>query len=1217
MRHVDDSKRLWTLMTTDFRWSCGALREHGVDVHFPDGTKRAEEVKLQPFEVVVAVVFARLRPDYDWWVTPNRPDGGIDFIGRGAFLRSSELGIDAAITIGGQCKKRDRVHDIVSELSGSFIRMANTLHPTFFVAAISNDLATERIAAAKDLLEKTLQRHCHILNRKQIEALIADNFAAAQPIVRTAFSNEDAAFVSRYFGGRSAAEVSLTMQVSAPSVVLAGEAFRVAVQITRNSLAQRSFRLRWIPTEHDSTLTLVVPIAAASSEGIALDFGSEGNTNPFVIEQSLEFLLYPVGAQRLGSIEICTENLASPIVVERLPAVEVADNLRPPFYDAPYREPLDELQRGLVRARAGKVSCVGLMGAGGAGKTRLCEEMCLEARRKGATIVSARQAHSAEFPRRILANLLISMLGGERKHQTAADHVDETLSRLEPKLAAHARNAIEILLGQAGRSGSPEDDQALLSVFVVLIAERARSSTVVVHLHDLHWCTRDVLETIERLIWQLGHVSIRGVRGAPPGGIRALFILEGRRHEHRDGSEVGWTTHVFERFIERIECPVARCRAFQAQESITFAQRIFEQSHSANQMLSSGLGKLQDGLIAAVHRVAGGNPLHMLEQVKLFQQHGIVAQNPRTGFMYLTKPDFTSAPIPVTVFETIEARWRYYQIHQKGIATLLWAVALADDNLPPALFQYLWSRLAPEATQPQIESTEFLHFPRRTEEGVQVSFRHENYFQAIRGIQLTLDERAPVVEAFSAWFTKARYLDPGLRYVEAKVELEAPRPDFNHARRVLRAARESALRRRDRGLASRIIATLLDQVTWPSDQNKPLSASSFIRACDDEVALCSELVAAGDTDVAYERIRHVVPKIASRMRAGAATSSVFGGLNRRRFTLLGLQAQILYHDRKPAEALEITDDAVRQLESLHTERLEREREAWRIVTMEVRNIHSVAVALAGDMPRAVEESRKAARIAEMFLETSPEALDVVITYANILLCEAPEESEAMLLEHLELSRRDFIPQATRLDLDLNLAMARIVLGHRKGQLLDRRGENRLTLADDSLELVFREAYHLGRLAQAAAAALLLGLVRALRDQHDDIDWFSQAASLAIRARQRETLWRAYINLAHSLHRRGQPAGDAASAAFDIMSESLASYAEPDRTPRFGLLAVPMAHATRYVLLRGDEKATKAFQRFPALRAMFSSIERGELKDDRNGWTSHEWLRCGSADYVIY
>jgi hypothetical protein len=33
--------------------------------------------------------------------------------------------------------------------------------------------------------------------------------------------------------------------------------------------------------------------------------------------------------------------------------------------------------------------------------------------------------------------------------------------------------------------------------------------------------------------------------------------------------------------------------------------------------------------------------------------------------------------------------------------------------------------------------------------------------------------------------------------------------------------------------------------------------------------------------------------------------------------------------------------------------------------------------------------------------------------------------------------------------------------------------------------------------------------------------------------------------------------------------------------------------------------------------MFSSIERGELKDDRDGWTSHEWLRIGSADYVIY
>ena len=196
-------------------------------------------------------------------------------------------------------------------------------------------------------------------------------------------------------------------------------------------------------------------------------------------------------------------------------------------------------------------------------------------------------------------------------------------------------------------------------------------------------------------------------------------------------------------------------------------------------------------------------------------------------------------------------------------------------------------------------------------------------------------------------------------------------------------------------------------------------------------------------------------------------------------------------------------------------------------------------------------------------------------------------------------------------------MARIVLAHRSSHARDANGENRLSAADEALSSVYREAYALGRFAQASAAALLIGLVRALRDQPDEIDWLTDAVALAIRARQRETLWRAYVNLAHALYRSGRPSRDAAAAALEIMSDSLTAYAEPDRTPRFALLAVPLAHATRYLLLADDPRGTAALRRFPALQAMFASIERAELKADRNRWTSHEWLRVGSADYVIY
>lgn len=1218
-RNTEGVKHVWELMVTDFYWSREALAKLRVGLRSTTGATSPAKVKLQPFEVIVAAVFAQLRPDYDWWVTPNRADRGVDFMGRGVFLSSRELGIDAAITIGGQCKKRGPRKDIVNELSGSFVKMERTHHPTFFVAAFAAPLTSKRIIQAKEDLERAFHRHCHILDRPQLESLISANLIAVKPIIRQAFDRKDADYVLNYFEQQAGPKAALDLQLFAPSSVLAGESFRVRLQISSSCISENSFRLRWNPSSHQQSAMLLAPLGADSKEGIGFSFQIAASEDPFIVEHDLEFLLYAIGNQPLGTISIQPDGTpGEPMTITDLPAVDVVENLRPPFYDVPYQAALDELERGLVRARAGRVSSVAIVGAGGAGKTRLCEEMCLESRRHGASVVSASQAHSTEFPRRILANLLLGLTDAGLPNDTITNRIADILSRLEPGLANRARPAIETLCGQAGKLGSFDDDQALLSVLVLLIAQRSRSHPVIVHLHDLHWCTLDVLETIDRLIWQLDHLKVHVASDAPTSGIRVLFLLEGRMHEYREDSETGFSTQVFERFIERLACPVARCRSFERHESAAFARRLFEQGHSANRMLPRALLELQEELIDTVDRVAGGNPLHMLEQVKLLQQHGILAQNPRTGFMYMNKPDFRHVSLPPTVFETIEARWRYYWVNDRSLAVLLWAVALVDDNLPGPLFRHLWSRLASEVTQTKIESTEFLHFPQSDEEGLQVSFRHENYFQTVRRIQLPEAQRRTVVDTYSSWFSVAKGLSPVLRYLQAKVELEAPNPDLRNIAKILRAAQATALKRKDRSLTSRILVTLLDGVTWPSNQRKLLTLGSLIHACDDEVALCKNLSRAGQTDVAYERIQHTLDAIEARLRSHSVrTCNAVDPIMRRRLILLTMKARLLYRDRRPAEAVAITDDAVKELNAFVAAMTTGERHNWNDVIMEVYHAHSVTVALAGDIRRALVEGRKAADIAETLLTTSPHALDVIITYANILLSEAPEKTELLLQRYLLFSEPNRIREDTRLRLDLNISMARIIMGYREARAKERNGRSRLAMAHETLLGVFKHAHPLGRLGEAAAAALLLGLISALRDTTDEIDWFSQAISLAIRGRQLEILWRAHINLAHSLYRSGKSAHDAAAAALDILMYSLSSYAEPDRNPRFDLLSVPMAHAVRYLILDHDDKAEKILGKFPALRRMFANVESGEMKADRDGRISHEWLRVGEVDYVIY
>jgi hypothetical protein len=1216
---IDTTKRVWAHLVHDFYWSQNALRRLRVGVRMKDEKPPPERVKLQPFEVIVAAVFARLRPDYEWWVTPNRPDGGVDFIGRGVFLNSKELGIDAAITIGGQCKKRERVGDVVGELSGSFSRMAVALDPTFFVAAFSATLTPKRVSEARAVLERAHQRHCHILDRDQVEGLIASHLSAAEPVIREAFSSEDADFVLEYFKSKDAATSMVHVKVLAPPSTLAGESFHVAMQITRNSLSDSSFRVRWTPQSGSPAAgALVTPVAADSESGFTLDFQAASSDDPFFAQQDLEFLMYAVGAHDMGRVSFhSTTASAKPLAVVDLPEVTVIENLRPRFYDVPYRVALDEIDRAFKKACLGKVSSVAVVGAGGAGKSRLCDEVGIDARRHGAQVISARQAHTMEFPQRIFANLLLGLAETADQSQEPANRVNDILRKLEPGLAARARPVIETLFDYAGKPGPVDDDQALLSVLAVLIAQRSRLEPLIIHLHDLHWCTFDVLETIDRLIWQLGHLTPRLISGAAYSGIRVLFLLEGRMHEFRQAGETGWSTRVFERFIERLGCPIAVCRAFLPDESAAFAARLFERAHSARRLLAKPLLELQQELIDRVHSAAGGNPFHMLEHVKLLQQHGILGQNPRTGFMYMMKPDFRHIPLPGTVFEAIAARWRYYREHDQKLAVLLWSAALVDDNLPSPLFRYLWSRLAPKVTQAEIESSEFLTVP-RDDEGFQVSFRHENYFQTVRRLQVPETERRAVIDAYAEWFERAPRLSPSLRYAQARVALEAPNPDRQHVRKVLRAAHDAAHKRGDRSLSSRILATLLDGITWPAHEEAPLAANELARACDHEIELCDHLIRSGRPDVAFERIQRVQHVIDTRFRSQPSrTGTIVDTIRQDRFILLTMKAGILFHDRQPQEALLVTELAVRELDSLMAHLPEEKRQRWNSVMMEVLDSHSAAIALSGDLRRAVIEARKAAAIAESLVNEYPDAVEVVITFANILLSEAPEDSESLLERYAYLAERTSTSEGTRLRLSLNLAMARVVLGYREARPFVPNESRRLQMAQETLLAVFRRAHPLGRLADAAAAALLLGLISALRQKGDDVDWLSQAVAVAVRARQMETLWRAHINLAHSLHRSGQDAHDSAAAALELMEYSVSSDSDADRSPRFDLLSVPMAHAVRYLLLAGDEKAQKTFQRFPALRKLFRNIETGELKEDRDGRTCHEWLRVDNVDYVIF
>src|SRR3954464_15508768 len=93
-----EERRVWELLTENLDWEVPP--DHPVKVYDKSG-EPTSSARVQLFELAVTTVLANIRPEFAWWVTPNRQDDGLDFLGVQRFLDDTDLGIEAAITVGG------------------------------------------------------------------------------------------------------------------------------------------------------------------------------------------------------------------------------------------------------------------------------------------------------------------------------------------------------------------------------------------------------------------------------------------------------------------------------------------------------------------------------------------------------------------------------------------------------------------------------------------------------------------------------------------------------------------------------------------------------------------------------------------------------------------------------------------------------------------------------------------------------------------------------------------------------------------------------------------------------------------------------------------------------------------------------------------------------------------------------------------------------------
>jgi hypothetical protein len=305
----NEEKLAWELLVRDFPWvpPAGA----GVTILTATGKPVRGKAKFQLFEVLMTTVLAKIRPDYQWCVSPNRPDNGTDFIGRTQFLYSEVLRINASITIGGQCKKRQTVGDIVDEVSGSLARMSVAQNPTFFIVAFAANLEKRRLSTAQAILEKTHNRHCHIMERRQIEGLLSVHLDVVRPLLNDALSTEEAERVAGYLLQRARLNAGLyEIFANPPARVLAGQPFEFNAEIRGIAETGTGLRLRWQPGGPDGKtadadgMMLIGPLGADRESGALVSRNAASDDDPLAFRIHLQFVNYAVGRRALGSIEL-------------------------------------------------------------------------------------------------------------------------------------------------------------------------------------------------------------------------------------------------------------------------------------------------------------------------------------------------------------------------------------------------------------------------------------------------------------------------------------------------------------------------------------------------------------------------------------------------------------------------------------------------------------------------------------------------------------------------------------------------------------------------------------------------------------------------------------------------------------------------------------------------------------------------------------------------
>jgi hypothetical protein len=746
----------------------------------------------------------------------------------------------------------------------------------------------------------------------------------------------------------------------------------------------------------------------------------------------------------------------------------------------------------------------------------------------------------------------------------------------------------------------------------LLLVDAARQQPLMVHVSDCHWAQRSGLDLFRDVRDRLADLPDPRLR-------RVAFVFEGRSRESLAlGPDGGDGTVAWETFVAQTARPVLEVPVLSREQSEAFLVSLFESTQSAERSVPEELVPLQDVLVEEIRRHGEGNPFHMVEQLRLLRHQGVVACNQRTGLLYLAgHPDERHA-VPHDVRELIHLRVDYLRRRHPAAGVLLAACAFILDRVPRALYDHLRERLAPGVPEAEILGTGFLQ-PSDEMLG-EVRFRHENYYEVMRGLEVSAADRERIGCVYFEWMDARGGGSAQALLERALVMARMPAPPAPAIRSLLTEALEKADAAHQYVLSRRVAEHLLPVVREAYRESG--AAEDLLESIRVERRLTHLL---GMTGSWLERER-MLRALVRRMRDMLADPQVQGDAALRLevdyhlHASLVSQANVWIDTLEHHEAIRLMEGALPDLEA----RLRAARDSgdprtadWARLYVQGKNRLAVARWFDGRHAASRRLFRTGFRECRSLSDRLYEFHNL-LDYATLCIHRDPRRASALLgeclamLDRLEgggiLPRHRYLAQFQRAIAEL-LATAR-----GRGDLAARARE----LAADA-QAVHVNALREGYVHEQGGASLVAGVCCAIGEEPEAARWLMHSIRVSHTSHLLEFLWKAHLNLGQLClelpPQAREGAGQHAEAAQRILTADLERRSrEDDRRHRRALYLLPLAQLARVWDALDDARGGGVRAEFPEVRAFFGP--GGALRPDRHHAGQVLHATRGESDYFL-